>query len=193
MLKVLRKEKGFTLTEIISVLGLTLLVTMLIYNIFLISQESFGVGDRHLEISQNGRVFLDRLSRELRQTQEIVTSLPETKDVEGFPPAEELEFQDGHNISDIQYIRYYQDNGQIKRQEKYYYFFSEPDTHVYWNSEDELGGNPESLVTEERPIAEYINGLNFYGSSITYIDVRLAKQDSLLHIFTGVWGRNPRL
>ena len=116
----IKNQYGFTLTEIISVFGLALVITLIMYNIFLLSQDSFGVGDKHLEISQNGRVFFDRLSRELRQTPEIVTGLPATKDVIGFPPAEEIEFQDGHDIETIEYIRYYLDGNLVKRQRKKY-------------------------------------------------------------------------
>ncbi len=189
----IKNQYGFTLTEIISVFGLALVITLIMYNIFLLSQDSFGVGDKHLEISQNGRVFFDRLSRELRQTPEIVTGLPATKDVIGFPPAEEIEFQDGHDIETIEYIRYYLDGNLVKRQRKKYYFAADPDTSVYWNVKDEFGEDPLSQILEERTIAEYINQLNFYGSSITYLEAWLAKHDVDLHLYTGVWGRNTRL
>ena len=193
MKRAFKNESGFTLTEIISVLGLTLLLTLIIYNLFIISQKAFSAGDRQLEITQNGRIFLDRLSRELRQTEEIVTALPATKDVEGFPPATEIEFQDGHGLPDIQYLRYYVDSGQVKRLRKVYFFETEPETYVYWNAQDEFGQPPSSLVVEERLIAEYVSDLDFYGSTVTYIEVWLNKQNSDLHLYTGVWGRNTRL
>lgn len=188
----LKNNSGFTLTEIITVLGITLIITLITYDIFLVSQTSFKSGDEKLEITQNGRVFLDRVSRELRQTPEIATSLPATKTEAGFPPAAEIMFEDGHDIVDIQYLRYFLDDSLIKRQRLIYYFSSEPTTHVRHDARDAFGNLPQSTVVEERTIAEYINQLKFYGSSVTYVEVWLAKGKNRLHLYTGIWGRNIR-
>jgi len=192
MLKLKNNLKGFTLTEIVSVVGLATLAVLLIYQIFIISQNAFKSGDQNLEIAQNGRIFLDRITREIRQTPEIATNLPATNNEEGFPPADEILFQNGHDTADIRYIRYFLDDQTVKRQEIAYFFTAEPETYVYWNSEDEFDDPPESSVLDEKIIAEYITDLDFYGSALTYIDVWLVKQDSDLHLFTGVWGRNTR-
>ena len=188
-----KKNAGFTLTEIVSVIGLFLLVALITFGVFNISQRSFTIGDRHLEISQNGRIFLDRLTRELRQTQEIVTPLPATKNVVGFPPANEIEFQNGHDADDIRYLRYYLDGNLIKHQSIVYFFADEPNNYVYWNTQDEFGVFPTKSVLEEKTIAEYINQLWFYGSNITYIEAWLTKATASLHLYTGIWGRNNRL
>ena len=188
-----KNKKGFTLTEIVSVIGLMLLITVMIYNILNISQRSFAIGDRRMEVVQNARIFLDRLTRELRQTPEVVTPLPVTKTEISFPPPAEIIFQDGHGLADIEYLRYFLDGNLLRRQRLVYYFPSEPDVYVHWNARDEFGTPPQEEVLEERTIAEYISELKFYGASVTYLEVWVTKNDAATHFLTGVWGRNTRL
>lgn len=183
---------GFTITEVISVLGITMIIMLVIYQIFLVAQKTFTVANEKLELTQNARIFLDRLSRELRQTPAIATALPATKTVEGFPAAAELMFQDGHDVPDIQYLRYFLDNGLIKRQRLVYYFASDPGTYVYYNATDEFGQPALNQVEEEKIIAEYATQILFYGDKTTYLEIFLNKGSSFEHFYTGVWGRNTR-
>lgn len=192
MKKSLYNFKGITLMEIVVVLGLSLLLLLIIYSSFLISHKSFNTSDTRLELIQNGRILLDRLSRELRQSVEIVTPLPPTKSEPGFPPPNEILFQDGHGLEDIQYLKYFLDNTTIKRQRIVYFFQAEPDVYVYWNVEDEFGNPPQSQILEERIIAEYFTTLLFYGENLTNIEITLEKRGFNLHLFTSVWGRNER-
>ncbi|MCX6785969.1 MAG: prepilin-type N-terminal cleavage/methylation domain-containing protein [Candidatus Komeilibacteria bacterium] len=188
-----KNQRGFTLTEVLTVLGITIIITLITYDIFLVSQQSFKKGDAALEITQNGRIFLDRLTRELRQTPEIATSLPPAKTTQGFPPAAEIMFADGHDVPDIQYLRYFLNNGMVKRQRLVYYFATEPGVYVHWNARDAFGQLPQSSVLEERDIAEYVNQIKFYGAGVTYMEIWLTKGLSTAHFYTGVWGRNTRL
>jgi type II secretory pathway pseudopilin PulG len=87
---------GFTLVEIIIVLVLSFLIIGISYSIFIMAQRAYQQGNTGLEIIQNGRVILDRTSREIRQTNEIITSLPDVPDNPDFFPPEEIFFQDGH-------------------------------------------------------------------------------------------------
>ncbi|MFA6304678.1 MAG: hypothetical protein WCV73_04790 [Patescibacteria group bacterium] len=181
---------GFTLTEVVSVLGLTVMIMVLIYNVFLISQKSFIKGDEKMEITQNARILLDRLSRELRQTQEITTALPSDKDQVGFPPAAEIMFQDGHDEQNIQYLRYYAIGALIKRQKIVYFFSAEPDNYVKWNALDQFGQPPNQSVIDEKDIAEYVSQMQFYGDNLINIDLSLIKNQSTSRFFTSIWGRN---
>ncbi len=188
----LKNIRGFTLTEMVSVLGLTILLVLLTYDVFLISQKSFANSDRRLEITQNGRIFLDRISRELRQTPEVATSLPATKSEIGFPAPKEILFQNGHDLSALEYLRYVLEGNSLKRQRIIYFFPAEPAVQVTWNARDEFGNPPQSQTLEDRIIAEYLSDLAFWGSSLVNIDVWLAKGTNNLHLFTSVWGRNTR-
>jgi len=183
---------GFTLVEMITVIGISILIFLIIYDTFLISNQSFNIGDQRLELIQNGRIILDRLTRELRQSMEIVTSLPATKNDPFFEPPTEILFQDGHDADTIQYLKYYLDNNLLKRQKIVYYFTAEPETYVYWNAQDQFGQSPISSIADERVIAEYISDILYYGENLTNIEVYLNKENSNLHLLTSIWGRNKR-
>lgn len=91
-------QKGFTLTELLLVISLILIVTSAISGVNLLSQRAYREGEMVVEITQNGRVILERITREIRQTKEIITELPEEK----IDPSEEIMFQDGHTPSIIE-------------------------------------------------------------------------------------------
>ncbi len=91
-------QKGFTLTELLLVISLLLIITSAISGINLLSQRAYREGELVAEITQNGRVILERMVREIRQTKEIVTELPE----EEINPLEEIMFHDGHIPSIIE-------------------------------------------------------------------------------------------
>lgn len=187
-----KNGKGFTIIELIIVISLTLVVFLIIYDVYLVSHKAFGRGDVKLELLQNGRIVLDRLTRELRQTQEIVTQLPATKIEIGFPPPNEIQFQDGHGLENIQYLKYLLIDHSLIHQRIIYYFPEEPDNYVYWNAKDEFGNPPISNTLENKVIAEYINNLAFYGNSLINVEIWLAKNNVTEHLYSGVWGRNTR-
>lgn len=91
MLKRLEKS-GFTLTEVLIVIFITVLIIVVIYSTFVFNQRAYRDGEMAAEILQNGRVVSERMVREIRQAKEIVTVLPEEK----IEPAQEILFQDGH-------------------------------------------------------------------------------------------------
>ena len=96
----MRKYKGFTLTEVLVTTTLFILISGAISSIHFFSQRAYREGEIAVELSQNGRTVLERLTRELRQTGEIVTGLPQTDQGESNP--DEIEFQDGHIASYIE-------------------------------------------------------------------------------------------
>lgn len=87
---------GFTLVEIIVSITVLVLISGAVYSTFILHQRAYQLGQEREEINQNGRVILERLSRELRQAKEIITSLPDESDVPGSSPPSEVVFQDGH-------------------------------------------------------------------------------------------------
>ena len=191
-IKGLKSGAGFTVIEIVITIFLSMTILLITYDIFLISQKSFIIGDARLELIQNSRVVLDRLTRELRQTSEIVTAFPLTKTVVGFPPPNEIQFQDGHGLEDIQYLRYYLIDKSLYRQRIVYSFNEEPETYVAWNAENEYGQPPDEIILENKIIAEYIIDLIFYGTSNISIEIWLEKKGVTEHFYTGVWGRNTK-
>jgi len=87
-----KNNAGFTLTELLLIISFILIITSAISGINFLSQRAYRAGEVITEINQNGRVILERMTREIRQTTEVVTELPEDE----VDPSEEILFQDGH-------------------------------------------------------------------------------------------------
>lgn len=185
-----KSPKGFTLLEIMVSLSLFTFAILLVGSMYSLSQKSYNKGAAKGELVQNARVSLDRIGRELRQSVNIVTVLPETDSDPLNPPAAEIFFQDGHDISRVTYLRYYLDGTDLKRSHIAYHFLDESDTYVTYNSVDQDGYPPEELI-EDRIVGEYFNQLQFWGSSgLVYISLALEKNQDTFSINTSVFKRN---
>jgi Tfp pilus assembly protein PilE len=77
---------GFTLVEMMVISCIFLILMSVVYSVFLFQQRAYKSGENSAEIIQNGRVVLERITRELRQAKKIISALP----------ASEIKFQDGH-------------------------------------------------------------------------------------------------
>lgn len=185
------RQNGFTMLEIIVSLALFVIVIILVSSIYLLAQKSYNKSSDLAELTQNARVCLDRLSRELRQSVNIVTALPPTDSDPENPPAEEIFFQDGHEISQITYLRYYLDGTNLMREHKAYYFASEPTVYVTYNTTDQYGNLPDKKILENRIIGEYFSQLKFWDNSGSIsIAIELNKGSNNFKIRTSVYPRN---
>lgn len=187
----LKQNQGFSLLELLVSIAVFLVISSLIYASYSMLIRVSGWENRKVELVQNGRVALDRMVRELRQCEEIVTSIPSTPDDPGNPPPSELLFQDGHMVTPIQYIRYYLSGTELHRELLHYAFAGEPDVWVYWNQVDEFGGSPEQVTDDDDLIAEFITDLQFWGDSrLLKISFKTSSQDIYIEFFTQIYGRN---
>jgi len=156
-----------------------------------LGQNVYRRSGNEMEIWQNARAAFDRLTREIRQAEDLATSLPAVNDDPMNPPAGELQFQDGHDTSRITYIRYYLDGSDLKRQIIAYYFSIQPETYVRWDSRDGFGQLPDQTFLEERIIGEYFTNLDFWGSNgLINIAAGLEKGGRNIQLLTAVYGRN---
>lgn len=89
-----KRNKGFTLVEVLIATFITASLIITIYSVYAFHQKVYRFGEDVGEVIQNGRVILERLTRELRQADEIVTSLKDTQD----QASTEIEFKEGHLI-----------------------------------------------------------------------------------------------
>ena len=186
-----KNQRGFTLLEILVSLSLFTLAIILVGSMYSLSQRSYNKGAGKGELVQNARVSLDRITRELRQSVNIVTALPPTDSDPENPPAEEIFFQDGHNISQITYLRYYLDGTNLMREHKAYYFASEPTVYVTYNTTDQYGNSPDEKILENRIIGEYFSQLKFWDNSGSIsIAIELNKGSNNFKIRTSVYPRN---
>jgi len=195
---------GFTLVETLIAITILLLVSVAIFNIFFLSQRFYGQGNIRAELLQNGRVILERIIREIRQAEEVVTPLPQIPDNSDNPPPSEIEFQDGHKPSpyeylgsDYYYIRYYlsTSTGKVYRQYRVYCFdpCSTCDSYFRWNDtiiEDGETIYPHPCDLEEKIIGEYIKDLKFWGTGLINVSLILKSRDQELDLQTKIFGRN---
>lgn len=186
--KLTRKQRGFTLSELLITVLIGLLIVIIVTTAFSLNQKVFKKSNIKAELVQNGRVTLDLMSREIRQANKIVTILP-PDDSNPDLVAHELKFEDGHTDFQIQYIRYYLDGDNLKRQIIVYYFFeTDPPTYVYWDDIDAFGP-PRQSILEDKLIGENFSNLNFYGQDNINIELILKKYNERVEIKSVI---NPR-
>ena len=190
-------QKGFTLVEILVFITIFLLVSIGIFNIFSFSQIFYSQETFQSELLQNGRVILERITREIRQGESMVPQLPNN-------PALEIEFQDGHTpspyaylASDYYYIRYYFSSStkELYRQYKVYCFDPCESCNTYFRwSDTKIEGTDiiptHACVLEEKIIGEYVKNLNFWGSGLISISLTLNNKGQELTFQTKIFGRN---
>ena len=147
--------RGFTLLELLISISIFVLVMLTVYSLFSLGQRAYRRGGEEMEIWQNARTSLDRMTREIRQAENIVTVLPPSETDPLNPPVNELQFQDGHDNTEIIYIRYYLDGTDLMRQRLGYYFPDTPAVYVKWDSLDSFG-NPVRLASVYADLAFYV-------------------------------------
>ena len=101
-------------------------------------------------------------------------------------------FQDGHDINTIQYIRYFMEGTNLKRQLIVFYFPSLPDVYVHSYQTDSVAPHniPIQQVLEEKIIGEYLDDIEFWGERLLNINIYLSKNHQNIIINTAVYGRN---
>lgn len=186
-----KKNNGFTVLEIVVSLSLFAMAVLLVGSMYDLSQKSYNKGANRSEVVQNARVVLDRMSREMRQTIEIITNLPNTEIDPLNPPSQEIFFQDGHDISRITYIKYYLDDNYLMRMHIAYYFPGEPNNYVLWNSVDQNSNPPLTIILEDRIVGEYFNSIKFWGENgLINTKISLTKNRDTVEMSTSVFARN---
>ena len=180
----MKKSKGFTLTEVLVMIAILLIVTVAIYSAYVLSQRAYWESEMMAEITQNGRVILERITREIRQAREMVTALPATST----DATSTIEFEDGHIANLYHYIRYSQQNQNLLREEIKYYFPSSPAVYEAWNAT-----SSETLMattTKSEIIGEYVAGLGFWDFPVINASTTLEKGDKRINLQTKIFGRN---
>lgn len=195
---------GFTLVEILISVAIFFLVATAVFNVFFLGQKIYYRGENQAEILQNGRIISERLVREIRQAEEIATPLPQIPTSPDNPPPIEIEFQDGHIPSpygylnsDYYYIRFFlsTSTNEVFRQYRVYCFDSCDTCNTYfrWNDTRLEGGSvvrPHACNLEEKLVGEYVNTMEFWGSSLVNVSLVLKKGGEILNLQTKVFGRN---
>ena len=181
------KERAFTLNELLITVAILLIISGAIYSGYSLSQKAYRESELAAEITQNGRVILERMTREIRQAKEIVGDFPEEK--EG--ALSEITFEDGHTTSSYHYIHYFKTNNNIKREIIGYYFFDDPDeTLVPWDTTSTTQVVETKSLEEPEIIGEWVENLELWGTKTINITLGLVKLDKSLDLETKVFCRN---
>lgn len=178
---------GFTLVEVIISLTIFILILVVVYSVHTLHQKSYQTGEARAEILQNGRVILERMTREIRQAKKIVTEL--STDETGVTST--IMFEDGHNIVAIHYIHYFKEDINVKREVIAYYFSGDPNTYITRDASPPPG--QEKLTTVIEPtqiIGEYVTDLSIWGVPVVNVFITLEKEDQKINLKTKILGRN---
>lgn len=183
-------RRGFTLMEILVAISLSLLLLGSLYGVYITSYKSYRSSIGKAELNQNARISLERISRDLRQGERITTPLPPDNTDPMNPPSSEIQFQDGHDVSKIRYIKYALSSGNLTRQVIHYYFTSDPTIWVTWNAQDQFGNQPSSSIDEDTVRADKITSIKFYGIKVITIEIVASDTYGSYTYRTEALGRN---
>lgn len=197
-------SKGFTIIEITVTMSILIIVVMAVLGISFLGQRFYRYGEIRAEILQNGRIISERIAREIRQADELVTQLPQVPGLPDNPPSLEIEFQDGHTPSpydylgsEYYYIRYYIAVSTNEVYRKYIvYCFDDCGTcteYFRWNDTKMVGGaevGTSACELEDRIIGEYVQDMNFWGAGLINISLTMQKGTEQIDLNTKVLGRN---
>lgn len=182
-------NKGFTLTELLVTLTIFLIITTAVYSGFNLSQKAYSEGQNSVEITQNGRVVMERIAREVRQAKRIIGDFPNERE----SALNEIFFEDGHILEPYHYIHYFKDNQEVKRQVVGYYFSEDLEETLQPREAVPPGGQTLEEKTLELPaiVGEWVNKLEFWGSEgVINMSLILEKKDKTFNLETRIFPRN---
>lgn len=156
------RARAFTLVELLIALVVSGILVSISVRIYGVTRTALQQDQAKADLSQNARIVLGRLSRELRQTPDIVTILPANQSDNSIAQPGYIEFQDGH-ANDLTYKRYYLNGTVLEQDTKEYYFSSAPGTRVRWDATSN-GATPTASVISTQDIADNIQSISFYGN-----------------------------
>ena len=186
----MKNSSGFTLFEVLIGITIGSLLLGLVLSIYSLTVRSLSNSQNRAELANNSRIIIDRLTRDLRQTRQIATSLPTISNDPDLAPPNGIEVQDGHDINAIRYVRYYLSGTNLKRQIREYYFAAEPATLVTFDAVDDFS-NPASVrIIEDELVGQYVTGLAFYGINLITVELQLNKGQIIHTTATQFYGRN---
>jgi len=179
---------GFTLIEVLITVTIFVLIVVACFNVYFLSQRFYRKGEVRAELLQNGKVILERMTREIRQARAIATSLSDTQ----ANATSTILFEDGHSATTYRYICYFKDGDYVKRKVVGYYFSDDSEkTLVPFNSTPPEGQTLEEEVLEEpKIVGEYVSDLEIWGGKLIFIFLSLKNQGETVPLRTGVFGRN---
>lgn len=187
-----QKVKAFTLVELLVAIGVSAFILIAAYGVYIVGTKGFRQNTASAELTQNARISLERMSREIRQNVDILTELP-LDPTAGAPPSE-IKLQDGHNywpgIGKIEYITYYLSGTDLHRKVSHYAFPALPNDWVLYSTQDANGNLPSEVTDLDQIKAENISQMQFWGDKVITINLSVSSGQNTYHFQTQALGRN---
>jgi len=173
---------AFTLVELLVAMVLASIMVSLTVSTYSLFRKAMAADQARADISQNGRIVLDRLSRELRQSADISTTLPTDQSDMSVTEPHEIEFLNGHS-TDMTYRRYYLNSSTLELDSKEYYCQNEPTVRVLNSPASCSVSDPLTMhIISTTDVADHVQSISFYGDrSVT---VMLTTTDGLTQTYT---------
>lgn len=182
-------KRAFTFVELLVAVMVGSILVGTSVTLYGLVRRSLGEDQVRADAAQNARVSLDRLSREVRQSPEVVTVLPSTLSDASVTQPGEIQFEDGH-ANDLTYKRYYLSGTTLQMQVREYYFSGAPGTRVKWNAVGNGGVSPTMAVISTQDVAEMVQELRFAGGSLIEMEVVTGEGVQTYRLRTSVERRN---
>ena len=183
------KKFGFTLVELLVALVISSILIGATVSTYTLFRKAVAEDQNRAALTQNGRVAFDRISRELRQTSLVVTTLPSSPDDTSITEPGEIEFEDGHT-NDLTYHRYYVDGSMLKLDTIEYYFADDSGIRVPYNATRPNGDLPVRHVISTQDVAEDVASIAFYGTQPLEFQMTTTDGKQTFTIRTKLYERN---
>lgn len=160
-----RNRPAFTLVELMVALLISAILISVTASIYVLIRKSIASDQNNADISQNARIAVDKIARDLRQAREVVTVLPSSPtDITTAQPGQIL-FEDGHPATTdstyLTYRNYYVTAaGVLNLDVDYYYVSPDTTTRVHWTTP-----SATLAVISTVAIAEHVGTLSFYNNA----------------------------
>jgi len=188
----MKKNQAFTLVELLVVIAISSSILAGAYAVYVSSTKAYRTNIANSELTQNARIALERISREVRQSADIITAMPEDPSVG--TPATEIKMQDGHNqwpgIGKIQYIRYYLSGSDLHRELTHYAFPDSSNDWVLYSTRGADNVEPDKIIDSDQIKAEQMSQIQFWGVKNITINIAVSDGAQTYHFETKALGRN---
>jgi type II secretory pathway pseudopilin PulG len=187
-----KSAAAFTLVELVVALLISSVLITVTTSVYVVTRKSISADLSNSDNSQNARIAIDKMARDLRQTREVVTSLPANPSDTSIAQPGQILFEDGHpNTTDSTYLTYRNyyltGAGVLNLDVDYYYVSPDTATRVHWTTP-----NAVASVISTTAIAEHVKSLSFYdsGGPIQIVVVTTDSNKQTYTLRTTVFKRN---
>lgn len=183
----IKKIQAFTMVELLLAVGIGAAVLASASGLYLTGANVCRKAAAERELSRNGRAAIERITREIRQAEEIAMVISQQEE----ESSSEIMLRSGQDENALAYVRYYLEGIDLRRQEGFYYFESDPEkTPVPWNAAGHSGENPLWEINEDEIAAENFSKIEFFGNPLVRMRFSLRKAGVEINLASAALSRN---